>query len=39
MQNRYQINYVLPDSKHSKKILLKIDEEQEELYRIIPKYF
>ncbi len=38
-QNMYQINYVLPDSKHSRKILLKMDEEQEELYRIISKYF
>ena len=28
-QNMYQINYVLPDSKHSRKILLKMDEEQE----------
>ena len=38
-QNMYQINYVLPDSKYSRKILLKMDEEQEELYRIILKYF
>ena len=38
-QNMYQINYVLPDSKYSRKILLKMDEKQEELYRIILKYF
>lgn len=38
-QNMYQITYTLPDSKHSKSKLLKMDNEQEELYQIIQKYF
>jgi transposase len=37
--NMYQITYTLPDSKHSKSRLLKMDEEQAELYQIINKYF
>jgi transposase len=37
--NIYQLNIVLPESKHQKSILLKMDDEQSELYRIILKYF
>jgi transposase len=37
--NMYQITYQLPDSKHIKSTLLKMDEQQSELYRIIQKYF
>jgi transposase len=37
--NMYQITYTLPDSKHTKSRLLKMDEEQSELYEIINKYF
>jgi transposase len=37
--NMYQINYTLPESKQSKSKLLKMDDEQAELYRIIRKYF
>lgn len=37
--NMYQINYTLPESKHSKSKLLNMDEQQAELYRIIKKYF
>lgn len=37
--NMYQINYTLPDSKHSKSRLLKMDDEQAELYRIVQKFF
>ena len=33
--NMYQITYQLPDSKHVKSSLLKMDEQQSELYRII----
>lgn len=35
----YQITYTLPDSKINKKKLLKMDEEQAELYQIINKNF
>lgn len=35
----YQINYRLPESKHTKTKLLKMDDEQAELYRIIEKNF
>ncbi len=35
--NMYQITYSLPDSKHTKTILLKMDEQQEELFKIISK--
>jgi transposase len=38
-QNMYQITYTLPESKHTKSQLLKMDEEQAELYQIIRKYF
>lgn len=37
--NIYQISYYLPDSGYKKTKLLKMDKEQEELYRIIAKYF
>ena len=35
--NMYQICYTLPESKHTKSKLLKMDDEQRELYRIILK--
>jgi hypothetical protein len=38
-QNMYQITYILPESKHTKSQLLKMDDEQAELYKIISKYF
>jgi len=37
--NMYQITYTLPDSKVTKNRLLKMDEEQAELYQIINKNF
>lgn len=37
--NMYQINYTLPESKHIKSKLLKMDDEQADLYRIIEKNF
>lgn len=37
--NMYQIIYTLPDSKQVKSKLLKMDEEQTELYKIINKNF
>ena len=37
--NMYQITYTLPDSKHTKNKLLKMDEKQQELYDIIRKNF
>jgi len=38
-QNMYQITYTLPDSKHTKSQLLKMDDQQAELYQIIQKNF
>ena len=38
-QNMYQITYTLPDSKHTKSKLLKMDNLQTELYQIIQKNF
>lgn len=38
-QNIYQITYTLPESKHTKSQLLKMDDEQAELYRIVLKNF
>lgn len=35
--NMYQITYTLPESKHKKTKLLKMDEQQVELYQIIEK--
>lgn len=37
--NIYELLFVLPESKHQKSIILKMDNEQAELYRIIQKYF
>lgn len=37
--NMYQITYTLPESKHTKTRLLKMDEEQQELHDIIQKNF
>ena len=37
--NIYQITYTLPDSKHTKKKLLKMDENQAELCKIIDENF
>jgi len=37
--NMYQITYMLPDSKITKSRLLTMDEEQNELYKIINKNF
>jgi len=37
--NMYQITYQLPDSKHIKSTLLKMDERQNELYQIVQKIF
>lgn len=35
--NMYQITYTLPESKHTKSNLLKMDDEQAELFQIISK--
>lgn len=37
--NMYEITYVLPESKHAKSKLLKMDEQQAELYSIIQNNF
>ena len=37
--NMYQITYRLPDSKHVKSTLLKMDGQQKQLYQIIQKHF
>lgn len=37
--NMYQITYTLPESKHSKTKLLKMDEQQAHLYQIIQRNF
>jgi len=37
--NMYQITYTLPASKHTENHLLKMDQEQQELYDIIQKNF
>lgn len=37
--NMYQITYTLPESKHTKSQLLRMDDEQAELYQIINKNF
>lgn len=37
--NMYQLNIVLPESKHHKSILLNMDEEQAELYQTILKNY
>lgn len=38
-QNMYQITFTLPESKHTKSMLLKMDDQQAELFRIILKNF
>lgn len=37
--NMYQITFTLPESKHTKSMLLKMDGQQAELYQIITKNF
>jgi transposase len=37
--NMYQITYTLPESKHTQTKLLKMDDQQAELYQIIQKKF
>lgn len=37
--NMYEITYTLPDSKHTKSKLLKMNEQQSELYKIICDFF
>jgi transposase len=37
--NIYQITYQLPESKHCKSTVLKMDEQQQDLYNIVQKYF
>ena len=37
--NMYQLNVRLPESKHHKSILLRMDQEQGDLYQIILKHF
>ena len=37
--NMYQIEYTLPQSKHSKSMLLKMDEKQQELMEIVNENF
>ncbi len=37
--NMYRIEYTLPESKHTKYKLLRMDDEQAELYLIIQKHF
>lgn len=37
--NMYEVSYTLPESKHLKSKLLKMDDQQEELYQIITKFF
>ncbi len=38
-RNMYEITYTLPDSKHTKSKLLKMDHEQAELFQIVMKNF
>lgn len=37
--NMYQMNIIMPESKHSKSILLKMNPEQQKLYQIILKNY
>jgi transposase len=37
--NMYQITYTLPEAKHTQTVLLKMDDQQAELYQIISKVF
>ena len=36
-QNMYEMTFTLPESKHTKSVLLKMDEQQQKLYQIILK--
>ena len=38
-QNMYEITYKLPESKHIKSKLLKMDEQQAKAHQIVQKYF
>jgi len=38
-QNMYQVKFTLPESKHTKSKLLRMDDLQSELYQIVMKYF
>jgi hypothetical protein len=38
-QNMYQVEFTLPESKHTKSKLLRMDDLQSELYQIVMKYF
>ncbi len=37
--NMYQITFTLPESKHTKSMILKMDDQQAELYNIVMKNF
>ena len=37
--NMYQLNFMLPESKHQKSMLLRMNQEQADLYQIILKYY
>ena len=37
--NMYQIQYTLPQSKHTKSMLLKMDEQQQELIELVNNFF
>lgn len=37
--NMYQMQYTLPQSKYTKKILLKMDEQQQELMDLVDENF
>ncbi len=37
--NMYEIKYTFPYSKHTKSKLLKMHDEQDELFQIVMKYF
>jgi len=37
--NMYQVTYMLPESKHTRSMLLKMDDQQAELYQIVFKNF
>ena len=37
--NMYEVTFILPESRQSRSMLLKMDEEQSNLYRIVQKYF
>ena len=37
--NMYQLNFTLPESKYEKSVLLRMSQEQADLYKIILKYY